>query len=249
MATRIATRPSTRRRRDAVWVAHRVGRADVLPVPEPAVESLASLLDQRAFRRGDVLFLEGQPPSGVWIVREGVIELAAGPPRCRAVIKLLRPGDVEGDVELVLGKPNAYDARALSDGSCLYLDSQSFDHLLTDHPVIARRWLAGCMQRLERAQGRILELLGASLQEQVARLILDEAVDGAVRVPQRTLAAMLGVRRQSLNKTLKELELKGVVSVAYADVGVRDEGRLRQLALGTELRPMRSLTTPAPAEG
>lgn len=190
---------------------------------------LAALLDTQPFRRGDVLFREGDPVPGVWIVQSGVVELAVGRSGRRAVVKLLRPGDVEGDVALVLGRPAAYEARALSDGSCLYLDRRSFDRLLADDPALARRWLANCMQRLERADGRIRQLLGPTLRERLARLVLDEAVDGVVRLPQRTLAAMLGVRRQSLNKVLKELELEGAVDVAYADVQVRDECQLRGL--------------------
>lgn len=226
----VARRPSAEQLRDAEWVARCVGRADLLPLDEPEVESLAASLDHRVFQRGEVLFRAGKRPSGIWIVREGVVELAVGHPRRRSVVMLLHAGDVEGDVPLVLGTSAAYDARALTDGSCLYLDRLSFERLLAEHPVIAHRWLANCMQRLERSHERIVQLLGASVQEQVALLLLDEAVDGAVRLPQQTLAAMLGVQRQSLNKALKELEHLGLLDVGYADVQVRDERRLRQLS-------------------
>lgn len=58
---------------------------------------------------------------------------------------------------------------------------------------------------------RIVELLSRLLSTQVAALLLDEAVDGEVRFPQRTLAAMLGVHRQALNRALKALEDAGAV--------------------------------------
>lgn len=230
MVALVGRRPTPEQLRDAAWVARCVGRADLLPLDETEVESLAAYLDRRTFRRKELLFRAGKAPPGVWIIREGVIELALGAVGRRAVLKLLRPGDVEGDVAIVLGKLAAYDARALSDGSALYLERASFDRVLADHPVIAKRWLANCMQRLGQSHQRIVQLLGASVQEQVARLLLDEAVDGDVQLPQQTLAAMLGVRRQSLNKALKELEHLGAVTIGYADVRVRDERRLRQLA-------------------
>lgn len=220
-------RLSPEQRREAAWVAR---RAELMPLDHADLDALAGHLQRREFRRGEVLVRSDEVPPGVWIVRGGVVELAVGPRRRRSVVKLLRDGDVEGDVAIVLGQRTAHEARAVTDGSALHLDRRSFDQLLTDHPVIARRWLANCMQRLRQSDRRIVQLLGTSVQEQVARLLLDEAVDGAVSLPQETLAAMLGVRRQSLNKALKELELMGVVRLAYARVQVRDVYRLGHLA-------------------
>lgn len=73
----LAARPSAEQLRNAGWVARCVGRADLLPLREPDVESLAAYLEHRGFHRGEVLFREGKPPSGVWIVREGVVETRA----------------------------------------------------------------------------------------------------------------------------------------------------------------------------
>ncbi len=51
-----------------------------------------------------------------------------------------------------------------------------------------------------------------------------------MRVPQRTLAAMLGVHRQALNRTLKGFEEQGLVELRYASISLRDPLRLRALA-------------------
>jgi CRP/FNR family transcriptional regulator, cAMP and macrophage regulator len=63
----------------------------------------------------------------------------------------------------------------------------------------------------------------------VARLLLDEAVEGHVPLPQRTLAAMLGVHRQSFNKVLKDLEAQRAIAVAYADIRILDPAALTQV--------------------
>jgi len=47
-----------------------------------------------------------------------------------------------------------------------------------------------------------------------------------VELPQRTLAAMLGVQRPSLNKVLKDLERDGLIRISYAAVEVLDRARL-----------------------
>lgn len=69
-------------------------------------------------------------------------------------------------------------------------------------------------------QARLLALLGGSLAAQAASLLAEEAVDGRVELPQRTLAAMLGVARPSLNKVLKDLERDGLIKINYSAIGV-----------------------------
>ncbi len=142
------------------------------------------------------------------------------------MVQLLRPGDVDGDIQLLLQMPLPYTGRALSDVTCLFLDPDAFEQLLATHPAIARRWLSSVAQRLAASQARILALLGGSLAAQAASLLAEEAVDGRVELPQRTLAAMLGVQRPSLNKVLKDLERDGLIRISYAAIEVLDRARL-----------------------
>jgi CRP-like cAMP-binding protein len=211
--------------RQAAWVARCVGRGQSAPLRPGDVTALASMLKVRTFPPGAVLFGGGQP-SGVWIVREGRIELSVGSGRRRAVVQLLRPGDVDGDIQLLLEMPLPYTGRAVSEVTCLFMDPDDFEELLATRPGIARRWLSSVAQRLAASQARILALLGGSLAAQAARLLADEAVEGRVELPQRTLAAMLGVQRPSLNKVLKDLERDGLIRISYSTIEVLDRAKL-----------------------
>jgi CRP-like cAMP-binding protein len=103
---------------------------------------------------------------------------------------------------------------------------------LAEHPPIPRRWLSSIATRLARSHARIVALLGRPLAAQVARLLLDEAIDGIVRFPQGTLAAMLGVHRPALNRTLKELERQKAIEVGYGRIRVLDRAVLEGIAAG-----------------
>lgn len=93
--------------------------------------------------------------------------------RKRAVVHVLRPGDVDGDIERLLDMPLPYTARALTDSVCLFLTRPDFESLTTGHPTIARRWPSSVAGRLATSQMRIVGLLGRSLVAQVAQLLLD----------------------------------------------------------------------------
>jgi CRP-like cAMP-binding protein len=216
--------------RQAAWVARCVGRGATAPIRPDDLPELAGRLRERPVAKGAVLFRAGQQPSGVWIVREGRYELLLSSRQRRAVVGRLEPGDVDGDIPLLLDQPMPYAARAVEDGSCLYLARDAFESLLAEHSPVARRWMSSVTQRLALSQTRVVGLLGRPLVQQAARLLLDEADDFVVRLPQRTLAAMLGVQRPSLNKVLKELERDGLIAVRYATIEVLDSFGLADLA-------------------
>ncbi len=216
--------------REAAWVARCVGRAEAAPLRDEDVVALAGYLEQRESARGSVLFKQGEAQAGVWVLRSGTVELTVANGRRPLVVQVLHPGDVDGDIALLLGRPPPYGAHALDDVVCLFVAAESFERLLVEHPPVARRWLSSIASRLARSHMRIVELLGRPLTTQVAALLLDEAVGGEVRFPQRTLAAMLGVHRQALNRALKALEHDGAVELGYGVISLRDPLRLRTVA-------------------
>jgi len=128
--------------RQAAWVARCVGRGHAAPLRPANVAALASTLAVRIFAPGSVLFASGDQTPGMWIVRGGRIELLVGAGRRRAVVQLLRPGDVDGDIHLLLEMPLPYTGCALSGVTCLFLARDDFERLLSAHPAIARRWLS-----------------------------------------------------------------------------------------------------------
>jgi CRP-like cAMP-binding protein len=216
--------------RDAAWVARCVGRGAALPLAPGDVIALAEILTSVELRAGQPLFgaTADQDP-GVWIIRSGHVELAVGSGRQRVVVGVLRPGDVDGDIPLLLGLPLPYTARTVDAVTCLHLTPTDFEALLARHPAIARRWLSSVAQRLAASQERLIALLGRPLPAQLAALLLDEADEGTVRLPQRTLAAMVGAARPSLNKVLKDFERRGYLTVGYASVTLLDPAALRRL--------------------
>lgn len=113
--------------RQAAWVARCVGRGEMSPLAPQDLAALASTLTCRRFPRGAVVFHGGEPTAGVWIVQHGRVELSVGSGRRRTVVHVLRPGDVDGDIPLLLGMPLPYSARALDDATLLSLTPADFD--------------------------------------------------------------------------------------------------------------------------
>lgn len=208
--------------REALWVSRCVGHAETTPMSPADIEDLARYLQVRVLAAGEPLHHLGAIPEAVCIVREGCLELAVRSSAGRVVIQTLRPGDIDGDIQLLLGVPMPYEARANTRTTCLLLSRGDFEELLATHPQDSRRWLTSISQRLARSHSRLTSLLGEPLDVQVAQLLLDESVEGVVALPQTTVAALLGVRRPSVNRVLRRLARRGLVEVSYGKVHIVD---------------------------
>lgn len=208
--------------REALWVSRCVGHAETTPLRPADVQGLANLIRVRTLVAGEPLVRAGEEPTAVCIVRDGCLELAVQGSTGRRVIQTLRPGDIDGDIQMLLGKPMPYETRANTDTTCLLIERAAFEQLLATHPQLSRRWLTSVSQRLARSHSRLTNLLGQPLEVQVAQLLLEERVDDVVNLTQATVAALLGVRRPSVNRVLKRFARAGMVQVSYGRVQIID---------------------------
>lgn len=219
--------------REALWVSRCVGQPETTPLHPDDVTDLARYLQVRTLAAGEPLHRLGVAPPAVCIVREGCLELVVAGASGRVVIQTLRPGSIDGDIQLLLGIPMPYETRATTATTCLLLPQAAFEDLLATHPQLSRRWLTSVAQRLAGSHRRLTSLLGEPLEVQVAQLLLDESVDDVVVLPQTTVAALLGVRRPSVNRVLRDLARRGLVEISYGKVHIVDRSALGAAASST----------------
>lgn len=217
-------------RRDAAWVARHLGRAEAALFTDDELDLLAEVVSPIAFSDGHVLFDVGDDPEGVWIIQTGWVEFLVGTARTNGVIALLGPRQCAGDLPLILGAPAPYRARTVGDTSCLFIPANTFERLLAKNPKIALRWGTKVAGHTARMQGRVLEMLGHTLEQQVARVLLHEGSDGLFPFSQEMCAAMLGVSRAPVNQVLKEFERQRLVRLSYRQIELLNEKKLAAIA-------------------
>lgn len=217
---------------DLRWLADVLRRGAALPVGKADLVELARALRRVELDGGTLLYGEGRAPDGIWIVERGCVEVSEGAGSNRSVLGVLRDGDIVGDVHLLLNIAPPFTARCSDPSMCWFLDGDDFRRLLGTYPSLAIAWLCNLSSRLAQARSRVLLVLGRSLPQRLAGILLEEAVDGVVRLPQKTLAQMLGVQRTSVNKTLKDFEVDGLVVLGYGAVRLVDPVGLEAVAAG-----------------
>jgi CRP/FNR family transcriptional regulator, cAMP and macrophage regulator len=180
---------------------------------------------------GTLLLSEGDPVETVYLIQSGQVEVYRRARGRRLVVQILRPGDLLGLVPHLCGRPAHYNARAISPVQVVRLRPEAITWLLQTRPALSKRLLVYLAVHLDRMARRVEELTEGGLRAQVAAVLLDQTEDrsGLIRLPQSTLADLLGASRSSVNRILKEMETEGMIRVHYRRVEVLDVVALRRL--------------------
>ena len=199
-----------------------------------SLESVGRGMRARRFRRGEVIFHQGDPGDALFIVRGGAIKiLLPSETGDEAILATLRPGDVFGELALLDGAPRSATAVALEPTETLILPRDQFRELLATEPAIRDALLASIAGELRRLTNHVEELhfldITGRLASRLARLAADSGAaqpDGSVRLKspltQGDLAAMIGCTRQSVNKLLGMFTDDGLIRLERDSIVVLD---------------------------
>ncbi len=98
---------------------------------------LVARFETRTFEAGELLIRKGEPPSGLHLIASGEVEVvAADASGERLVIASLGPGDVTGEVAMILRRQSMADVIAVHPTVTLHLSGQGFQELMRAHPTL-----------------------------------------------------------------------------------------------------------------
>jgi len=204
---------------------------------EADVASLAAHLRRRRYARGEVVFLRDDPGDSLFIVKSGVIRIVLTSPEGKEITLAVRgPGDFFGELALLDGEPRSADAVAQEPAELLLLEREDFLALVDDRPSVAVALLKVLSKRLRQASQTVEDAAFLDVPARLAIAILrllDAQIDQpgtmiAARLTQAELAAMVGTRRESINRWLRFYEEQGLIRYDRGQITVLDPVRLRK---------------------
>jgi CRP/FNR family cyclic AMP-dependent transcriptional regulator len=206
-----------------------------LDLDAEALRRLVGELRSRRYRKGETIFVTGDPGTSLCIVDSGRVKLALSSAEGREVIlDLIGSGETFGELALLDGEPRSADAVAVEPTTLLLLDRDTFLSFLRERPDVAINLLGVLSRRLRRDAQLVQDAAFLDVPARLARTILRLAVqeqEGTLRTPrlrQSDLAAAAGTTRETLNKWLGFYIEQGAIKWDDSRVTVVNPDRLRQ---------------------
>jgi CRP/FNR family transcriptional regulator len=188
-----------------------------------------------SFSPGEILFLEGEPCRGLYLVHSGRIRIFKTSPEGREQVLLIaKRGESFNDVPVFDGGPNPASASALEPSVVYLIPKGVLLSLVADCPP-ALAILKVFSSRLRHLTSVVEDLSFRSVVNRMARLLLELAVvkGGTAPVPRLTqdeMAARVGSVRDVIGRALKALEAAGAIRMEGHRIYVIDPEKLKKMA-------------------
>ncbi|MEQ1573916.1 MAG: Crp/Fnr family transcriptional regulator [Vicinamibacterales bacterium] len=186
-----------------------------------------------AYRRGEVVFRQGDPCAHVMYIQQGSVKLSVLSESGReAVVAMLGPGKFFGEGCLAGQAVRVGTATATTDGTTILLvDKSQMVSLLRQEPALSDRFIAHVLARNIRIEQDLVDQLFNSSEKRLARALLllarhgqdDTPVRSVPTISQETLANMIGTTRSRVNFFMKKFQRLGFID--YTD-GLKVNPRL-----------------------
>ena len=205
-------------------------------------EVLGALLGVAGFRhysRGQLIFLEGDPCAGLFIVAAGEVKIFKLSPQGREqIIHQLEPGGTFNDVAVLDGGPNPASAAATTDSTLCIIGREDIRRLAHTYPHLAWALIESVARRARHLVSVVEDLSLRSVKARLARLLLTEAerisgtgaIDRGQMMTQADMAARLGTVREMIGRALRDLADEGLIEFDRHRIVITDRAGLQAVA-------------------
>jgi CRP/FNR family cyclic AMP-dependent transcriptional regulator len=209
-------------------------------LPERDLEKIAKLGTRKKFSKGNIILMEDEIGSALFIIIDGKVKVSRLDETGReAVLSILGPGEVFGEMSLLDGMKRSATCSALTDTEVLIIYRDDFLNLLQKYPQIAISLLKEMAQRLRKADLQIKSLSLKDAEGRVGCVLILLADDlgkmykGQVVVEeiptQQDLANMAGTSRETVSRVMTKFEKQGLIKVEGRKLIILEYEKMKQM--------------------
>jgi CRP/FNR family transcriptional regulator, cyclic AMP receptor protein len=172
-----------------------------------------------SYRRGEVVFSQGDAATDIRYLLEGAIKLSVlSRIGKEAVVAMLTPGDFFGEGALTGQTLRIGTATAVMPSMVLSIEKDAMVRLLHDQSAFSDRFIAYMLTRNIRIEADLVDQLFNSSEKRLARMLLLLARYGETnpsrtvpKLSQEVLADMIGVTRSRVNFFMNKFRKLGFI--------------------------------------
>ena len=205
-------------------------------LPEAEVIPFGDLMRERSYPKGSVILFEDDPGDALYVVAKGQVKVVLiGEDGREVILSVLGEGTFFGEMALLDDEPRSAHVIAMEDSTVLALRREDFRARLRNSPEVAIALLRELSRRLRRADDQIGSLVLLDVNGRVAELLVRLAdEEGGDRITRKlthaTIAQMIGSSRETVSRTMRELQDRGLVAVTRQEITLTDRPGLGALS-------------------
>jgi len=193
-------------------------------IDDEVLNSLSPSLTERTYKKGAVIFFEGDEGEDVFFIRSGAVQIYTFDGTKKVILAYLGEGEYFGEMAMIKpGARRSASAEAAQLTKVYALKRSAFERLILDHPRLAFYLLDDTMERLRRANQQIYDLTFLNVRTRIMKRLLrlaqehgTKTPDGlliGIKVTHQQMAEMVGAVRETVTKVFAELQDEGLIVI------------------------------------
>jgi CRP/FNR family transcriptional regulator, cyclic AMP receptor protein len=203
------------------------------------IQRIAAFLQRHVLRKGDVLFRNGEEGHSLYMIIAGKIKIVRqSRDGDEMILAMLSAGDFCGEMALLDGLSRSADAVAVEETHVYGLNRKDFLAYVMNNETAVKAVLSALSKRLRRADDFLEDIFFLNVAARLAKKLIElatsngfqEGESGPIKlnISQKDLAGMIGATRESVNKELRVLREKNLISLSGRTILIHNMEALRQ---------------------
>lgn len=197
--------------------------------------------ETKSFKKGDVIFKEGERLGGVFCVRDGISKLSKLSDNGRdQIVKLATKGEVLGQRSVISSESTNLSATALEDMEVCFIPKNYIEEPLQTNPIFTNAVLKQMAQDLKFADDVIVNMAQKSVRQRLAEALLylenNFGVDSEgylyLQLSRADIADVVGTATELLIRTLTKMKKEGIINTTGKRIKLVDKKELFNIAEG-----------------
>jgi len=193
------------------------------------------------FKKGEIIFLEGDIYRGFYIVIKGAVRVYKSNPEGKEVtLHIIEPFNSFAEIPLFIGetqgKSNIYpaNAQAIENSVLIFVPKEEFLKIIDRNPKICLKMLHGFAKRLMDLNQQIENLTLKDVTGRLAEYLYNEYKNHGkgefkLNLSRVILATYLGTIPETISRALRKLQDSGLIQIQGKKITINDPEKLKQL--------------------
>ncbi|MEP6839659.1 MAG: Crp/Fnr family transcriptional regulator [Bradyrhizobium sp.] len=193
-----------------------------------AFDQLCRYAKHSTLKRGATLFSKGDQGISLYAVISGSVKISISSPDGRnAILNIIGPGEIFGEIALLDGGARSTDATANTNCELFTVDKREFIPFVRSQPTLAMKFIELLCTRLRRTSDQVEQVILQNLPGRLASALLRltekeklEPQGRTVAITQQEISEMVGMTRESINKQLRAWAARDWVRLEHGAIVV-----------------------------
>lgn len=203
------------------------------------LDSLGKIAVRKEYRKGQLVFAEGEPSRGFCLVVTGAVKIyRIGSDGRERVFHVIEAGDAFAEAAMFMENYPATAEAVIAGTTIILIEKNGFKQILSYDPKLSFKIIGTLVKWLRQMRDALTDLTLKEVPARIASYVLSLPVKPGqpitIRISKTTVAQMLGTTKETFSRMLHRLAKQRILAYRGSQIRILNRPRLEKIAAGDE---------------